>query len=66
MICVPSRLPKAIPLIGYRRGHSAPFARPGRVRHEDLRVETAAELALQSRPQVRQGRAPEMLRTPFR
>ena len=29
----------------------------GRVRHEDLRVETAAELALQSRSQVSEGRA---------
>src|SRR5512132_1751319 len=28
----------------------------GRVRHEDLRVETAAQLALQGRPQVSEGR----------
>ena len=38
-------------------GHSAPSARFRRVRYEDLRVEIAAELALQSGPQVGKGRA---------
>jgi transposase len=40
----------------FHLGHSAPFLGvSGRVRHEDLRIQTAAQLALQSRPQIGEG-----------
>src|SRR5215469_4263664 len=42
---------------------SALLRASGRVRYEDLRVQTAAELALQSGPQVGEGRALDVLRS---
>ena len=50
--------PPAKPMMGYgERSQHALLRVSGRVRDADLRVETAAELAVQSAPQAGQGRA---------
>jgi hypothetical protein len=62
-VCIPSRGPETIPVMGYRRAVTTrPAARFRPVRREDLRVQAAAELALQIRPQAGEGRALKVFR----
>src|SRR5262252_3898061 len=57
-----SHLPRRYPAYG-GPSQSAFLRASGRVRYEDLRIQTAAELALQSGPKVGEGRALGVLRS---
>src|SRR5215471_1371814 len=64
MIGVPSRVPETISLRGTRvRSQRSLLGGSCWVRHEDLRIEAAGELALQRGPQVGEGRALDVLRS---
>jgi hypothetical protein len=63
MLCVPSRVSETIELTGYRRAATARrSARPARRGTKSLCVETAADVARQSRPQGGDGRALSVFR----